>query len=362
MQSVLVTHVDTGEPRLPPPFYNVHMPPTLTVVIPTLNEAERLPALLTLLAEQTQRPDAVVIADAGSTDATRALAAAAGAVVVDGGKPAVGRNAGAAVSTTDLILFLDADDEPGPDWIALAVAEFEERDLFAAAGQVEPLERDAANVFACEVVNLYLQLMQYVVPHAPGFCILVRREVHEQIGGFDETVVLAEDHEYVQRAAQVGKFRILRSAPMPTSMRRIEKEGLVTLSFKYLYSEIYVISGQPIKEIPFEYEFAAFDRDKRETVQVGLDKVRERLRTVGDPLARLSERGVERLRLLGDELSPDSMERLLREMAPDELHELHKYVAGRIELTRRMRPIVLRRMRRTGDRLWARVTAEIRRG
>ena len=76
--------------------------------------------------------------------------------------------------------------------------------------------------------------MQYVVPHAPGFCILVRRDVHNQTGGVDESVVLAEDHEYVQRAAQIGKFRVLRSAPMPTSMRRIEKEGLVSLSFKYL--------------------------------------------------------------------------------------------------------------------------------
>jgi len=127
-----------------------------------------------------------------------------------------------------------------------------------------------------------------MVPHAPGFCILVRRDVHEQIGGFDETVVLAEDHEYVQRCAQVGKFRILRSAPMPTSMRRIEKEGLVTLAFKYLYSELYVVTGRPIKEIPFEYEFAAFDRDKRETVHVGLDKALEKLRaaTRGGGLTR----------------------------------------------------------------------------
>ena len=267
------------------------MSSTLTVVIPTLNEAERLPALLAALAEQTRPPEAIVVADAGSTDATRQLAAAAGVVVVEGGKPAAGRNAGAAVAATELLLFLDADDQPGPEWIELALAEFEERGLCAAAGQVEPLERDAANLFACEVVNLYLQLMQYVVPHAPGFCILVRRDVHERIGGFDETVVLAEDHDYVQRAAQLGKFRILRGAPMPTSMRRIEKEGLVSLSFKYLYSELYVVTGRPVKEIPFEYEFAAFDAEKREVVPLAVEKAREGLRSIGDPLAQLSARG-----------------------------------------------------------------------
>jgi glycosyltransferase involved in cell wall biosynthesis len=336
--------------------------PTVTVVIPTLNEAERLPKLLALLAGQTRVPDAVVVADAGSTDATRELATSAGAVVVDGGKPAAGRNAGAAVATTDLILFFDADNEPAPDWIEQAVAEFVERELFAAAGQVEPLERDAANVFACEVVNLYLQLMQYVAPHAPGFCIMVRRDVHEQIGGFDETVVLAEDHEYVQRAAEVGKYRILRSAPMVTSMRRIEKEGLVTLAFKYLYSELYVVTGRPIKEIPFEYEFAAFDGEKRRSVLVGLEQFRERLGAIGDPLERLSTHGRERLRAIGEtELSPEAIEAALRDLAPGEVRELHIYVSRRLDVARRMPPIVLRRIRRTGDQLWRAITAEIRR-
>lgn len=341
----------------------LRMPSTLTVVIPTLNEAERLPVLLKCLAEQTLAPDAIVIADAGSTDATREIATAAGAIVVDGGKPAAGRNAGAAAAMTDLILFLDADDEPGPDWIELGVTEFEERELFSAAGQVEPLERDAGNIFACEVVNLYLQLMQYVVPHAPGFCILVRRDVHEQIGGFDESVVLAEDHEYVQRCAQVGKFRILRSAPMPTSMRRIEKEGLVGLAFKYLYSEVYVLSGKPIKEIPFEYEFAAFDRDKGESESVALDKVREGLRAIGEPIQRISALGMDKLRAFGEtEVTSESLEKLLHDLTPDEIHELHDYVMGRVDYTRRMRPIVIRRMRRTGDRIWARMTADITRG
>jgi glycosyltransferase involved in cell wall biosynthesis len=282
--------------------------------------------------------------------------------VVAGGRPAAGRNAGAAVAETDLILFLDADDEPGPDWIEGAVAEFEARGLSAAAGQVEPLERDAANVLACDVVNLYLQLMQYVVPHAPGFCILVRRDVHEQIGGFDETVVLAEDHEYVQRAAQVGKFRILRSAPMPTSMRRIEKEGLVSLAFKYLYSELFVVTGQPIKEIPFEYEFAAFDRDKRETVQVGIERVNERLRETGAPSQRLTAAGMERLGRLGDVgVSSEALEALLHDLTPQEIRDLRAYVTARIDRTRRMRPIVIRRIRRTGDRIWHQLTAEIRR-
>lgn len=335
--------------------------PSLTVVIPALNEAARLPRLLELLAEQTSTPDAVVVADAGSTDDTRALAQAAGAIVVDGGKPGPGRNAGAAVATTDLILFFDADNEPPTDWIELAVAEFLERDLAVAAGRIAPVEREPGNLFACDVANLYLELMQYVQPHAPGFCILIRREIHERIGGFDESVVLAEDHEYVQRAAETGKFRILRCPPMPTSMRRIEKEGIIGLAFKYLYTELHVLAGVPVREIPFEYEFAAFDTEKHEAVPLALEKAREELRGFGDQLAEMPERVSEHLEALGEASSPEAIERALRALEPAELVSLRDYVRERVNYNRRLGPVVLRRMRRRGDKLWQRIVAEVKR-
>lgn len=337
------------------------MQPTLTVVVPTLNEEARLPVLLTLLEAQSRRPDAVVIADAGSTDATRAIAEACGALVVEGGKPAAGRNAGAAASKTDLVLFLDADDEPDQGWIELAVEEFEERGLAVAAGQVEPIERDPANLFACEVVNLYLQLTQYASPHAPGFCILIRRELHTEIGGFDETVVLAEDHEYVQRAAELGKFRILRSAPMRTSMRRIAKEGLITLAFKYLYSEFYVLRGKPVKQIPFEYEFAAFSPDAERPPLVDLQLARRQLEKLAEEVAELPVDVLERLRALGEaELPLERLEQLIRQLEPEELHELREVVAHRMDVARRMPRVMLWRARRMGDKAWRRLTEPAR--
>jgi glycosyltransferase involved in cell wall biosynthesis len=336
-------------------------PLTLTIVIPALNEASRLPVLLSMLGEQTRPPDAVVVADAGSTDGTREVAAAAGARVVDGGLPGAGRNAGAAAASTDLLLFLDADDQPPPEWIEQAVAEFQERDLDVAAGQIAPVEREPGNLFACEVVNLYLQLMQHVAPHAPGFCIMVRREIHERIDGFDETVVLAEDHEYVQRAAEIGKFRVLRGMPMPTSMRRIEKEGLIQLAFKYLYCELHVVAGKPIREAPFEYEFAAFDAEKHKPVLVGLETVRERLSAFGDPFAQITAEAAERIGRLGDAVStPERIEELLAQITPEELRSLHEYVSHRADRARRMQPIVLRRIRRRGEQVWTRLTAEAR--
>jgi glycosyltransferase involved in cell wall biosynthesis len=329
------------------------LPLTLTVVIPALNEAERLPDLLGTLKRQTQRPDQVVIADAGSTDATRAIAEQHGAQVVDGGKPAAGRNAGARVATSDLLLFLDADDELDDDFIEAAVAEFDERGLAAATTFVDPIERDARNVFACEVVNMYLDVMQYVAPHAPGFCILARREVHEAIGGFDETVVLAEDHDYVQRAAQHGPFRILRECSIRTSMRRIEKEGLVRLAFKYLYCELYVVTGRPIREVPFDYEFAAFAPTAEKSGHPAIEALQTQIGGLADAVFSASSGGVETLVRLGSiDVSPAAFDRTLRGLAGADVKRMERYIGARVRLARRTPRKAAERIRAAGGAIW----------
>jgi glycosyltransferase involved in cell wall biosynthesis len=329
------------------------MAETLTVVIPALNEEERLPLLFDALDRQTRRPDQVVIADAGSIDTTRQLAEQRGAVVVDGGKPAAGRNAGARVATGDLLLFLDADDELADDFIAQALAEFAKRKLTVGTSFVEPIERDSRNILATEVVNLYLDVMQYVSPHAPGFCILVRRSAHEAIGGFDETVVLAEDHDYVQRAAEQGKFRVLRNVAVATSMRRIEKEGLVRLAFMYLYCELYVVTGRPIREVPFDYEFAAFAPEERSEARQAIATLREFLGDVADAAIALPGDGIEALRRLGSaEITPVTFDRALTRLESDDVKRLHRYVEARMRLARRVPRKAVARVRTAGDAIW----------
>lgn len=318
---------------------------SIAVVIPALDEADRLPALLDALSAQTRRADDIVVADAGSRDATARLATTRGARVVAGGKPAAGRNAGARATTADLVVFLDADDLPTPDFIATACAEFERRGLSVATAHVEPLERTPSNIFACDVVNLYLDLMQYVSPHAPGFCILVRRDTHEAIGGFDETLALAEDHEYVQRAAETGKFRVLHDVAMSTSMRRIEKEGLIRLAFKYLYSELYVVSGRPMHEVPFEYEFAAFSSadEAGDTSEDGA--VREFLARAREGIREVSAESFDALeRLAAYEITPQAFEARLAELTNDEIADLHRYVRRRVQVAARVPRLWVRRI------------------
>jgi glycosyltransferase involved in cell wall biosynthesis len=265
-----------------------------SVIIPALNEAERLAVLLGALGEQSVCAHEVIVADAGSTDGTRAIAAAAGGIVVDGGMPGVGRNAGAAVATGDLLVFLDADVRPDADFLECVTDEFERRACAVATCLIEPLEPSALNTFLAESANLYLQVMRPISPHAPGSCVLCLRSVHEAIGGFDESLKLAEDHDYVQRAAEHGDFSVLTSVMMPTSMRRVETEGLFALSLKYLWSEMHAITGRPIRDLPFEYEFGAHalpgTAGQPSRLAEEIARLRAQLSDLGDPFERLSTR------------------------------------------------------------------------
>lgn len=100
---------------------------TVSVVVPTRDEATRLPRLLTALAADP--PDQLLVVDDGSTDGTAALATAAGATVLPSDPPPgwTGKSAacwtGAQHADGEVLVFLDADVEPAPGFVgALAAA------------------------------------------------------------------------------------------------------------------------------------------------------------------------------------------------------------------------------------------------
>lgn len=236
----------------------------LSIVIPTYNEEKYLPFLLRSITAQTSRDYEIIVADNRSKDRTREIALAAGARVVDGGMPAAGRNAGAAAAKGDVLLFLDADVIlPDPRFIEDTAAEFRERGLDAATCKVEPLSDKKIDRYLHESFNYFMWVTSAVRPHAPGFCIFARKDMHRRIGGFDETIKLAEDHDYVERAGKLGKFRILKSHRIPVSVRRLDKDGRFKTFIKYLLAEVHLCTKGKITSDIFKYRFGYDGKEKR---------------------------------------------------------------------------------------------------
>ncbi len=228
-----------------------------SVIIITYNEEEYLPRLLGSIKRQTLQPAEIVVADARSKDETVKIAIDSGARVVEGGLPSRGRNFGAAAAKTDYLLFLDADVElTDKKFLEKAWKSFQDRNLDIATADVYPIKGNAWDRFSHWVYNKYVRMWRSVHPHTPGFCIFVKKSLHDDIKGFDEDVEFCEDHDYAMRAVKAGaKFGFLKNVKVPVSIRRMERDGRLSIAVKYILGELHLLFIGPIKHKRFKYKF-----------------------------------------------------------------------------------------------------------
>ncbi len=190
----------------------------LSIVIPALDEAERIGGCIA--AAKASFPVAVVIVvDGGSRDGTAALAAAAGAQVVQSVRGR-GRQCamGAAASRTEWLLFLHADTLL-PAHAGKVVEAFTTRGSAQIATFRLRFDRAGWFLRACGWCTRF----DSVFTRFGDQGILIRRAFYEAIGGFPEWP-LFEDVALLQRAREHGRVPSLPAA-VTTSARRFEANG-----------------------------------------------------------------------------------------------------------------------------------------
>ncbi|MBX7058489.1 MAG: glycosyltransferase [Leptospirales bacterium] len=237
--------------------------PAISIIIPALNEEIDLPVLLESLKKQSFQDFETIVADAGSKDQTVKIAKKYGAKVVPGGMPGPGRNRGAEAATGDFLFFFDADVELPPDFLESAFKEMNDRFLDLATCEFLPKSDLKLDEVMFRFANLSVKMNQDLNPRAAGFCIFVSARLFRRVGGFDESLKLAEDHDLVQRASKFRPLRVLKNAKLRVSVRRLEKEGRFSLIQKYMQVELHLLFKGNVREEIVKYEFGNFaDKEK----------------------------------------------------------------------------------------------------
>jgi glycosyltransferase involved in cell wall biosynthesis len=195
--------------------------PALAVVIPCKNGEATLGEQLAAVAVAGARwpgPWEVVVADNGSTDRSRQVAESfsgdgPGRIprlrVVDSsgrGGPGHSRNAGAAAVSGEVerILFCDADDRVDAGWVLALGRALDTHDLVASRYETELLNPPGAGRRHPQETGLNPYDYPVYLPHAGGGGLGVRRAVHEEAGGFDESLPALEDTDYCWRIQRAG--------------------------------------------------------------------------------------------------------------------------------------------------------------
>lgn len=234
----------------------------LSIVIPTLNEEKCLSRLLESIKKQDFRDYEIIVADAGSKDKTLEIAKNFGCKITKGGLPAKGRNEGAKIAKGDLILFLDADTMLVENSLKDFLREFKERELDIATCGLQPFGESWFLRFLYDFFhNFPVLFLGKIFRYGTAF-FLVKRELHEKIGGFNEDIKLLEDTVYVRKASKFGKFGMLKSAKIYFSQRRFEKRGWIKTGLKIIFAYFYTIFIGPIKSDIFKYKFGHQDENK----------------------------------------------------------------------------------------------------
>jgi glycosyltransferase involved in cell wall biosynthesis len=207
--------------------------PDISLVIPAWNEAERLPRLLESVAVAREgHPGGagaveVIVADNGSTDATAAIAEAAGCRVVAVEKRciAAARNGGAAVARGTVLAFVDADSIVHPGvFAAIDRALADPRTVGGASGVT--MERWSVGI---ALVYALMLAVVWATRFDTGV-VFWRRADFEALGGYDESRMLAEDVDWLWRLRRLGKARgqrlvRLRGVKTVTSTRKFDAHG-----------------------------------------------------------------------------------------------------------------------------------------
>ena len=211
-----------------------HALPTLGVVIPTLDEEQMLPRLLERLLDPERRfdpadrADAVIVADGDSADATRELAAAAGARVVRTARSrGVQLAAGAHALDTDVLLFLHADCYPERGALARVREAFAGGEVVATAMR----QRIEGEGWFFRWVERSADLRSRAGLVWGDSALAVRRDAYADAGGFAPFEIF-EDVDLSLRLRKLGAVRLLPGATLAVSARRWREEGALRCTLR----------------------------------------------------------------------------------------------------------------------------------
>lgn len=195
---------------------------TVSIIVPVLNEAATLPALLAHLRPLLRQGGEVLIVDGGSEDGSANLAQCAGFTVLHAPRGRARQmNCGAAQASGEVLLFLHADTQLPEGTIALVTSALANGQHCWGRFDVRILGRH----FMLRVVSRMMNVRSRLSGIATGDqAIFVRRAAFEAVGCFPDQALM-EDVELSKRLRQLSRPACLHRC-VSTSGRRWETDGV----------------------------------------------------------------------------------------------------------------------------------------
>lgn len=236
-----------------------------SIIIPTLNEEQYLPKLLSDLVEQQKKNFDVIVVDGKSNDKTTDIVKDFGEKLsisffqVDKRNVSYQRNFGAKKGKGKFLIFLDADTRIPNDFTFALQHACSTRKTQLVLPSIQWDDNSQKAKIMISIVKSVIRASQYYGrPLATGGNFAIEKELFHTLKGFNEDVFISEDHDLVRRAYDCGvKAKIAKHVKITISMRRGKLEGDMSLSYKYVVAFLMytmIPSDKALKAKIFDYE------------------------------------------------------------------------------------------------------------
>lgn len=178
----------------------------MSIIIPTLNEAERIGPLVSYLKLHGKNQlHEILVIDGQSSDETISNALKAGASVhtCQTRSRAAQMNLGASLASGNLLYFVHADALPPASYISSICAALQEGQPMGCFqfrfDKVSPLLQ----------VNAFFTRFNVLMCRGGDQTLFVTQSLFQETGGYNEAYVIMEEYEWMQRARSVAPFRVM---------------------------------------------------------------------------------------------------------------------------------------------------------
>ncbi len=201
---------------------------SFAIIIPAYNEETCLAATMAAAREAMKEVEPVgelIVVNNNSSDGTAEVARSEGAdqvVFEPHNQIARARNAGAAATDAEHLLFVDADTCLNVETLRTALSFLQSGSVAAGGARIEVDQEVSVMVgFLVASWNRTAAFFKY----AAGSFFFCRRDVFQECGGFDETVYAGEEVWFARRIKKWARaremtFEVISDSPVVTSGRK----------------------------------------------------------------------------------------------------------------------------------------------